>query len=279
MTPAAEDRAPLAIHISELRLEVRCSDARAMRALGAAWAPASKPVIPTARTLRVDVLTDPLHVLFDGERVATAADPGQITPLIEAEIHERLTSWHPPPRVLFHAAAVCSQGRGYLLSGPSEAGKSTLARAMVEEGATYLTDEVTVFGDGRVWGLARTPQLDPIVPGAALPARYGAFSVDTESYRYEWHTGPRAVPLMPVAQRQVERTPVPAASTRVVIVGQGEKDRVTMLQRTTAAASLLDERRSEVRTDVGPLFTENPVGLTWSNPLHAARLLLDLPRD
>ncbi len=275
----AGESAVVVIHISELRLEVRCSDARAMRALGAAWAPAKTPIIPTERTIRIDVGVDAHEIRFDGECLATASDPSDITPRIEGLIHDHLARWHPPPRTLFHAAAVSFGGQGYILSGPSDAGKSTLTRALVEAGATYFTDEVTVFGDGLVWGITRTPQLDPTAPGTPLPARYAAYAVDMESYRFEWRAGPRALPLMPLAPSQVARAPVPATSARVVIVRQGDRTRVAELRRTEAAAGLIDERRSETRTDLGPLFTRPPVALEWADPKEAAELLLRLSHE
>jgi hypothetical protein len=40
-----------------------------------------------------------------------------------------------------HAAAVSWRGQGILLVGPSKAGKSTLAAALVRDGSGYLTDE------------------------------------------------------------------------------------------------------------------------------------------
>jgi hypothetical protein len=50
-----------------------------------------------------------------------------------------------PRRLFVHAGVVAWQGRAIVLPGESRAGKTTLVRALLEAGATYLSDEYAVF--------------------------------------------------------------------------------------------------------------------------------------
>lgn len=65
---------------------------------------------------------------------------------IELLIADRL-----PDLVAVHSGVVAIEGRAVLLPGSSMAGKSTLVRALLEAGATYLSDEFALLtDDGRV---------------------------------------------------------------------------------------------------------------------------------
>lgn len=81
--------------------------------------------------------------------------------------------------VAVHGSAVVADGRGILVAGWSEAGKTETALALVEEGASFLSDKWTlVFGDGslacfpisigvRRWLLPYVPTLRRKLPRAA----------------------------------------------------------------------------------------------------------------
>jgi hypothetical protein len=56
-----------------------------------------------------------------------------------------------PDRLFVHAGVVAWKGRGIVLPGRSGAGKTTLVAALLEAGATYLSDEYAVLdGNGMV---------------------------------------------------------------------------------------------------------------------------------
>lgn len=81
--------------------------------------------------------------------------------------------------VAVHGSAVVADGRGIVVAGWSEAGKTETALALVEEGATFLSDKWTlVFADGslacfpisigvRRWLLRYAPTLRRTLPRAA----------------------------------------------------------------------------------------------------------------
>jgi hypothetical protein len=81
--------------------------------------------------------------------------------------------------VAAHGSTVVADGRGILIAGWSEAGKTETALALVEDGASFLSDKWTlVFGDGslacfpvpigvRRWLLRYAPTLRRTLPRAA----------------------------------------------------------------------------------------------------------------
>jgi hypothetical protein len=81
--------------------------------------------------------------------------------------------------VAVHGSAVVADGRGIVVAGWSEAGKTETALALVEEGASFLSDKWTlVFGDGslacfpisigvRRWILRYAPTLRRTLPRSA----------------------------------------------------------------------------------------------------------------
>ena len=91
-----------------------------------------------------------------------------------------------------HAAAVEDAGRATLVAGWSESGKTEVALALVEAGASFLSDKWTVVGDDgeasafpvsvgvRGWVLPALPRLRAAlpVPARAQLAAAGAYGLD-----------------------------------------------------------------------------------------------------
>jgi hypothetical protein len=88
---------------------------------------------------------------FDDEATAVIALAGDI------ELHAASTT---ADFVAIHAGAVAFDGQALLLPGRSLAGKSTLARALLEAGADYLSDEYALLdADGNVHAYPRPLRL------------------------------------------------------------------------------------------------------------------------
>ena len=98
---------------------------------------------------------DPLHVeLPDG--LSLSGPYGTETFRAAASRIELLIAAQLPDRVAVHAGVVAWQGRAIVLPGVSMSGKSTLVSALVDAGATYLSDEFALLdGSGRVWAYPR----------------------------------------------------------------------------------------------------------------------------
>ena len=95
--------------------------------------------------------TDQLDVeLPDGLSVSGPYDPETFR--AAASRIELLVAAALPDRVAVHAGVVAFAGRAVVIPGPSHSGKSTLVQALVEAGATYLSDEFALLDEaGRVW--------------------------------------------------------------------------------------------------------------------------------
>ena len=90
---------------------------------------------------------------YQGESQAGLLDFFQI------ELYRRIiTNSHR--RWLLHAAALSQGNQVLVLAGPSDAGKSTLCRALMDAGWTYLSEEVVSLGEQTVDALRRPLNLD-----------------------------------------------------------------------------------------------------------------------
>lgn len=101
-----------------------------------------------------------------------------------------------PDDLVFHAGAVAAGGRGVLLPGGSNHGKSTLTTALVAAGYSYLTDEAAaVDADLTIRPFAKSIALDPgsfpLFPELAPSDRLGGLARAVAAR--EWHVDPSQV--------------------------------------------------------------------------------------
>jgi hypothetical protein len=101
-----------------------------------------------------------------------------------------------PTDLVFHAGAVALDGRGVLLPGGSNHGKSTLTTALVADGFSYLTDEAAaVTADLMIRPFAKSIALDPgsfPLFAELAPTDSGAGLARAIACR-EWHIDPARV--------------------------------------------------------------------------------------
>ena len=175
-------------------------------------------------------------------------------------------------RLLFHAGAVASHGRGTILAAPSGSGKTTLVAALVRAGFRYLSDEVTIIDGAECSALpfARSLSLKPgtrKLLGSAWPRIAHARLYD--------HYGPEPVSFLPPAPEEwpdgpvtVERVVFPSyrsgGTTALVEIARSEALELLLAQafnlRDHGAAGLaqtvaLLRRAACFRLEVGDLDT------------------------
>lgn len=91
----------------------------------------------------------------DGADDRRIADPLDVIPIFELDLYEQVIARAEPGWIL-HAAAVAVDGGAVVFAGPSEAGKTTMALALVARGHRLLSEEiVTIDPNGLVCGLSR----------------------------------------------------------------------------------------------------------------------------
>ena len=111
-----------------------------------------QPVVAAARLFAEG---DGYALEVDGERpsrfVPTYPTLLDVANLLELTVVERL-----PDLVAVHAGAVALDGRALLLPGSTQTGKTRLVTALLEQGATYLSDEFVLLDEhGRVHAYPR----------------------------------------------------------------------------------------------------------------------------
>lgn len=90
----------------------------------------------------------------NGELIAEACPAIDLPMLFERDLYLRLAA-RTRGGLLLHAAAVSDGGSALLLFGSSGCGKTTMTRALLADGAEYITDETSWIVSGQVRGLPR----------------------------------------------------------------------------------------------------------------------------
>lgn len=91
-----------------------------------------------------------IAVLVDGALLGATPDPDVAAGILDSAIRARI-ALRAPGRIFVHAGVVAAAGRAIVIPGPSFSGKTTLVAALLERGATYLSDEFAVLdGSGVV---------------------------------------------------------------------------------------------------------------------------------
>jgi hypothetical protein len=144
----------LALELLGVPVRIRCDadDLAARLAVCYASSRAREPRAGTALEARLEERADTYRVGVDGREPVAAGDPIEAVRLLNHELMHGVML-RAPQLFYVHAAVVRWRGRGILLPGLSRAGKSTLALAFLEAGASYLSDELLAFDAAR--GVAR----------------------------------------------------------------------------------------------------------------------------
>ncbi len=172
----------LSFYLSHVKIDLVCPLPDVLRGLRAIWSSASKAFLTTARFVVIEIEPEsPHNILCDGRVIDDIEDSVQLLPKIEAAIYHLLLEWHQSLTVL-HGALIQHDGFTFLLTGPSDSGKSSLALQALRMGWTYCTDELTITDGQRIWGIRRAIQFDPITTDDVLPDFLS--DTDTESYRW-----------------------------------------------------------------------------------------------
>jgi hypothetical protein len=264
-------------HVSDVRVVVECDVPGVLEAFEAVWGGASEAVLPERRRERFGVVARARgwDILRGGERVGRAYHPIDVTAVLEGAIYQCLPEWHPPPRVILHAACVAFGDRPVIFLGDSGVGKSSLARAALGEGASYLTDDLTITDGETVWGIARTIQFDPMADGEPIPSWLG--DVDLQSYPLRMKEGqPAHMPLVRLPRDRVCRTTLEAQRVLLVLPRRATATRLEPLAHVSGLAALHTGAIGPLATNLGALVGPGRVWqLSWSSPGEAIRLLLE----
>ena len=134
-----------------------------------------------------------------------------------------------------HASCVAIGGRGMAFAGASGAGKSTLLSALVQRGAAFVTDDVSVVtvgddGSASVWPGAPRLKLDATALASVSATPEGLDSAGGN--RGKFH--------LPVSQATASATPAPFHELFLLSYGDGTP-RVEPLSVIESVAALVEE--------------------------------------
>jgi hypothetical protein len=266
--------APLVLHASDVRVEIDCPKYCA-RAIGAVYAPASRPMLPTRVVERWDAHCSDRHwqIRVEGREVERGVgEDVDLAGALETRFIHQLEGWHPDASLL-HAALVELEGVPILFGGDSGRGKSSLTREVMRRGGRYFTDELVVTDARRVWAVQRTPVFDFGPADAPLP--HWLAGADRESYAWTRPDGSRwARPLFSVPDAQWARAPIAAGDVVVVRLIGRDRDEVVPMTGGEALATLLDASLTRSWRQLGPLAADRrSFGIAWTDPARAVDLL------
>jgi hypothetical protein len=126
-----------------------------------------------SQAILYEVRAHPPRVQRQGEVVFEAETEDDLVPWLELDWYERAIDACRDNWVL-HAACVERGGRALVLAGPSGAGKTTLAWALLARGAGYLSDECTAIDGRGAIGLSRPLSFAEGELPSALPPGFAA---------------------------------------------------------------------------------------------------------
>lgn len=275
--------ATLVFHISHVRVEVQSDEPAVLRGIRAAWLPAVAPVVEVRRTARfqTESRTWGHEIRVDGVVRSVAEDADAALPMLDAAIHAELRAWHADHGevALLRAAMLQGPEGALLLLGESGAGKTLLARAAIERGYLYGSDELSVSSGTRVWGVARAPQLHVMRRRGPLPIWLAG--ADTKSYRLRAGGLEAGVlPLFTVPGAQVLRAPGFVSRSHIVLLSQGQSDRVESLDAMRGLTALHQASLLPPSALLGRVLRPGCVWrLQWRNPQTALARLEAALRD
>ncbi len=158
----------LLIDLLGVRVRLRCEDSELAARLAASYACSTAGEHTATPSVEASLAREgeAWRARVDGRPEHVERDP---TLALRGLHHELLHAvmLRAPELYYVHAAVVAVGGRGVVLPGLSRAGKSTLALALLERGARYLSDELLAFdpATGAAHAFPRAPKIRDVCAG------------------------------------------------------------------------------------------------------------------
>lgn len=209
--------------IADLDIGIRRDDSEAGAFLGELLEPFRAAGAPTEWYSVVDIPAAPeeAHAVYVGDqRLLFSSDRDRMTDILLWHLNQRVMA-ETRSSVAVHAGVVSLNGRGVVIPGDADAGKSTLVAALVADGFDYLSDEGAMLDlvTGEVCPYPRAISLQP----GSWPLVPDVRPHDHPGYRAtrQWYVQPTSIrpdvigPRCSVAAIVVpQRTPGTAAALR-----------------------------------------------------------------
>ncbi|GEM_PF-1616966 len=224
--------------------------------------------------LEIDILENSLQFI-QGLATETPADQSLFSQLESALVQTILGSAGIHP--VLHAGCVYHRGRIIVFIAPSGGGKSSMTRAAVRAGASYITDDVLVIKSGTLYGFARairqevvSPQLDPIPHYLA--------DCHLEVLRVVQRSPPIAVPIWWQGGQVIHALPINGQEVIVVNIERGPQ----LIRPFSAIERMIALHESAIVSSAeydGSLGAGRGFSLAWEDPAEAFAALDSIISD
>jgi hypothetical protein len=263
----------LGLELLGVPVRLACDDADLVSQLALCYARVRRQDVPAARALRASVERAGLQWRIRVDRRDERWEVDAIA-AVRALNHELLhgVMRRAPELYYVHAAVVLWRGHGVVLPGRSRAGKSTLALALLLEGARFLSDELLAFDPAcaRALSFARAIKIRDECDGY-FPDLAPAFAGSGEGRYLRFEALPRDVVA---AEAPIDAVVVPTwareGGTRLARITPGE----ALLALAQSSLNFGTHRQASLDCLAALVRKAETFSLRWSEPREAARALL-----
>ncbi len=236
------------------------------------WRQCKRPVLNVFSTVHYDVhALNGYHLQCGKKHLATFHDVEDIVPMLELQVYSALRAQSVPGELTMHAAAVSYEDHVIIFTGPSSAGKSSLALAAVRQGWSYISDEIVSANCKHVWGIPRSIGFDKQTPVTAS----WLVAQDLVQRHVVLQTGLlSAMPLYLPTDEQVPLLPPSARNVWIMLIRQGPRNFLVPCPAWKALQGIYAAAFQKPDTNLGWLIQPGRTWeLGWSNPDEAFALL------
>jgi hypothetical protein len=236
------------------------------------WEPDSEPVVDLLYSLRVGPPSKHqgrrnYNLLYmSAGRIARSLDMAEIYENLESNL-QLLTAYLAKGYLFVHAGAVGWQGQAIIMPGRSFVGKTTLVTALLKAGATYYSDDYTVFDtEGRVHPY-------PMPLSIRDEAGENAQKIPVEDLGGVKGREPLPVGLVVLTEYQAGARWQPRSLTpgrallamldHIIAAREDPKFSLPILQQVATGARAIKTRRGEAGEVVKPLLSQLPATYTY----------------
>lgn len=262
----------LDLHLLGVPVRLACPDPQWLQRLALCYA-RSKSARKDALALDASLTPDGARwrIAVDGREERVEDDPIAAVRILNHELLQAVMQ-RARERYYVHAAVVAWRGRGIVLPGLSQAGKSTLALALVLEGARFLSDEILAVdrSSGRAVPFPRAIKIrDECV--AYFPELAGAFQGGGEGRFLPFD----ALPADVIAgETEIAAIAVPRWSDQEPAALSPLTRGAALLALAASSLNFGAHRVESLDWLAGLVRDARTVSLFWREPRAAARALL-----
>jgi hypothetical protein len=263
-----------AFFLSHLKVDVSTRDSSLWRDIELIWGKCRQRLVQETVVLECELNTTPdCEILWKGFGADRVTCAGEVVPRLESWVYSELRRRHATNEVALHAAGVVFKGQVLLFIGASGAGKSSLALAALDQGCTYISDEIVCFNREVFWGVPRAIQFDLRSEAQELPRRLQRDDVLFRQVSNRIGVRSRAPIVQPISD-QVIKAPVASSHPWLIFTSHSNDNALIPCEPLAALQGLCEAAMVKPSFDLGWLVNRGQcLHLRWNDPAAAMNLL------